>query len=228
MHSPIQSAIVWGDSLARGVVLDEERQRYTITPSPAVSIVSEALGIHIQNRSRMGMTSSDGMQMMQRDLARGLRADVAVLEFGGNDCDFCWQEISDAPKGLHLPKTSAAQYEENMRSMIAAAKEAGMEPVLINLPPVNPESYLSFLTRHGLSRENILRWLGDTFQIYRYQERYSMIVTRIAHECQCRLIDVRSAFLNVWDCTTALFCRDGIHPTAAGQKLIGDAVLASL
>lgn len=228
MNKPIRSAIVWGDSLARGVVLDEARQRYTITPSSAVSIVGEKLGIEIKNRSRMGMTSSDGVLMMKKDLERGLRADVAILEFGGNDCDFCWEEISKAPDALHLPHTTAEQYEKNMRGMIAAAKEAGMEPILVNLPPVNAEGYLTFLSQHGLSKENILHWLGDAFQIYRYQERYSMIVTRIAHECGCRLLDVRSAFLNVWDCTTALFCRDGIHPTAAGQQLMGHAILSAL
>ncbi len=228
MKNEIKSAIIWGDSLARGVVLDNERERYSLTPAPAASIVGETLGIEIKNRSRMGMTSAEGMKMMQKDLEKGLRADVAILEFGGNDCDFNWREISEAPEAEHHPKISAVDYEANMRNMIRAAKSAGMEPILVNLPPINAERYLRFVSRNGLSQENILRWLGDTFQIYRYQERYSMIVTKVAQECGCRLLDIRSAFLNVWNCTGTLFCRDGIHPSADGQKFMGNAILAAL
>lgn len=228
MRKEIKSAIVWGDSVARGVVFDDQRERYSLSPCNAASIVGEKLGIEIQNRSRMGMTSGDGVTMMQKDLDRGLRAEVAIIEFGGNDCDFNWKAISEAPDALHLPKTSADEYEKNIRSMINKAKSAGMQPILVNLTPVNAENYFQFVSRHGLSQENILRWLGDKFQIYRYQERYSMIVSRIARECSCRLLDIRSAFLNVWNCTTSLFCRDGIHPTAEGQKLIGQSILESI
>ena len=228
MKKEIKNAIVWGDSVAKGVILDEARGRYSLAPHNAVSIVSEGLGIKIQNRARMGYTSKEGVAMMQKDLKKGLHADAAILEFGGNDCDFDWKAISEAPDSLHLPKTSAAEYESNMRQMIGAAKNAGMEPILVNLTPVNAQQYFQFISRNGLSQENILRWLGDVFQIYRYQESYSMIVSRLARECGCRLLDIRSAFLHVWDCTSTLFCRDGIHPTAEGQRLIGQSILASI
>ena len=223
----IRSAVVWGDSLASGVVFDENRGRYSIAPHPAAELVAQELGIEMTNRSRMGMTTTQGMQMMEKDLAKGLHADAAVLEFGGNDCDFDWKAISEAPEQEHLPHTPAEQYEKNMRHMIDRAKQAGMEPILVNLPPVNAERYFRFLSKGGLSQSNILRWLGETFQIYRYQERYSMLVTRIAQECGCRLLDIRSAFLNLWN-AAPFFCHDGIHPTAEGQELIGRAILAEI
>ncbi len=223
----IQNAIVWGDSLARGVVFDEKRNRYGLAPCSAADMVARELGIEITNRSRMGMTTTQGMQMMEKDLARGLHADAAVLEFGGNDCDFDWKAISEDPDRIHLPKTPAEQYEKNMKEMIKKVQSSGMEPILVNLPPINAERYFKFFSRGGLSQSNILKWLGDTFQIYRYQERYSMLVTRIARECGCRLLDVRSAFLNIWD-SESLFCDDGIHPTAEGQALIGKAILSGI
>lgn len=228
MKKKIGSAIIWGDSVARGVVFDETRNRYSIAPYTAAAMVGEQLGIEIKNRSRMGMTSSDGMLMMEKDLKKGLHADAAIIEFGGNDCDFNWNAISEAPDTKHLPKTTAEQYQKNIRTMIDKAHNAGMEPILVNLTPINAENYFQFISRGGLSQENILHWLGDKFQIYRYQERYSMLVSRIAHECGCRLLDIRSALLGVWDVTTSLFCRDGIHPTAEGQKVIGQAILNSL
>ena len=223
-----KNAIVWGDSLARGVVFDENRGRYILSSCNAATMISEKLGIEIKNRSRMGMTSQDGIVMMQKDLEKGLKADVAVIEFGGNDCDFDWKAISMDPNAKYDPKTTIESYEQNIRGMIQTARQADMEPVLINLTPVHAENYFRFITRDGLSQENILQWLGDTFQIYRYQERYSILLSRLARECGCRLFDIRSAFLSVWDCTSALFCIDGIHPTEEGHRLIGNSILESL
>lgn len=223
----IRSAVIWGDSLARGVVFDESRGRYSLAPTPAARLVADTLGIALTNRSRMGMTTTQGLQMMEKDLEKGLRADAAVLEFGGNDCDFDWKAISEAPEEEHLPHTPADRYERNMRQMIDRARQAGMEPVLVNLPPIHADRYFRFLSKGGLSQGNILRWLGETFQIYRYQERYSMLVSRIAQECGCRLLDIRSAFLNLWNAAPFL-CNDGIHPTAAGQELMARAILAEI
>ena len=220
-------AIVWGDSLARGVVYDEQRGRYSLVPRPAASIVADELGIEVINRSRMGMTTTQGLSSLQKDLERGLRADYAVLEFGGNDCDFDWSAVSQSPDEVHEPRTPAELYENNMREMIASVRSAGMKPILVNLPPILAEQYFHFVARNGLSEQNILHWLGDVFHIYRYQERYSMLATRVAKECGCRLLDVRTAFLSLWS-SASLFCRDGIHPTAQGQELIGMTILKEI
>ena len=64
----IRSAVVWGDSLARGVVFDEKRGRYSIAPHPAAELVAQELGIEMTNRSRMGMTTTQGVQKLEKDL----------------------------------------------------------------------------------------------------------------------------------------------------------------
>ena len=58
-------------------------------------------------------------------------------------------------------------------------------------------------------------------------ERYSLALARLARECSCRLLDLRSAFLEKWD-VRPYFCRDGIHPNDEGQLLLGRAVLRAL
>lgn len=221
----MKKAIVWGDSVARGVVYDASRDRYRLSPCPATALIAQEKEMEITNRSRMGMTSAQGVEMVRRDLSAGMRADYAILEFGGNDCDFDWQAVSDSPDGEHLPHTDAETYRNNLRRMVDEVRTAGMEPVLVNLPPIDGEHYLRFLTRKGLSEGNILKWLGSPQRIYRFQERYSMIVSRVARECKCRLLDIRSAFLDVRD-TVSLLCTDGIHPTEEGQRLIGQAILS--
>ena len=223
----IKKAIIWGDSVAKGVVYDDVRGRYRLAAAPAATIVAETLGIEIVNHSRMGLTVTDGLAVAEKDLARGTDADTAIIAFGGNDSDFIWKEISEAPEALHLPKTPSDEFAKKMKHMISLAKRANLTPVLFTLPPIHSEKYFDFISGHGLSPENILKWLGDKNHIYRFHERYSSIISRIAAECGCQLLDIRSAFLDLWN-SNELFCADGIHPTEEGQRFIGKAILAQL
>jgi hypothetical protein len=114
-----------------------------------------------------------------------------------------------------------------MREMISLATSHGMEVVLCTLPPIISERYFDFFSRTGLDSDNILAWLGDKNKIYRYHERYSLALARLAREAHCRLLDLRAAFLELWD-VRPFFCRDGIHPNADGQRLIGEVTLAAI
>lgn len=221
-----KSCVIWGDSVAKGVIWNDEKNRYSLTLRSAASIVSEKTGININNRARMGLTSVEGMALMKSDIEKGTVGDFAVIEFGGNDCDFVWKDISDDPSTPHMPRTDAKLYESNIKQMIKQARENKMKPILLTLPPINSELYFDFISR-GKSSANILSWLGDKAHIYRYHERYSSIVSRISRECHCKLIDIRSAFLDIWD-TKGLFCLDGIHPSASGQEFIGNTILSTL
>ena len=222
-----KKVVIWGDSLARGVIFDEEKNRYRIAPCTAVNYVAEHTGLEIVNRARMGMTVEAGLRSMEADLARGVAGDIAFLEFGGNDSDFDWRAISEDPRGEHLPKTPLARYEATMRTMIGMARDRGMQIVLCTLPPIISERYFHFVAREGLSEDNILAWLGDKDKIYRYHERYSLVLARLAREYRARILDLRSAFLEKWS-PSPYFCRDGIHPNSEGQLLIGETALAAL
>ena len=221
-----KKVIVWGDSVAKGVVYDEARGRYVLSPTTAAAIAGEQLGLEIVNRSRMGATVAEGERMMQADLARGLTADMAIIEYGGNDCDFDWRAISEAPDAAHDPKTPAPLFAEKLRGMIATVADAGIEPMLVTLPPIVSGRYFDFISR-GLDAGHILRWLGDKDHIYRYHERYSVMISRIARECGCRLLDLRGEFLALWN-SERLFCFDGIHPNEEGQRFMGDAIVRAI
>ncbi len=226
MSKSVKKVVVWGDSVAKGVVYDEARARYVLAPTTAAAIVGEKLGIEVINRSRMGATVAEGERMMAQDLGRGLTADMAIIEYGGNDCDFDWRAISAAPEAVHTPKTPAPIFVEKLRGMVRTVGAAGMEPVLVTLPPIVSSRYFRFISS-GLVPENILRWLGDMDHIYRYHERYSAMIASIARECGCRLLDLRADFLSLWHAET-LFCLDGIHPNAAGQTFMGEAIVRAI
>ena len=215
--------IVWGDSVARGVVYDEERRRYSISPKAAVKYFENEGGVPLTNRARMGMTSVDGMAQIKEDLARGMTADTALLGFGGNDSDFDWQSISEAPEAEHLPKTSLEDYERTLRGMVRALREKGMQIIMTNLPPVIAERYFDFVSGNGRSPENILRWLGTKQRIATFHDGYSKVAERVAKNEKCIFVDLYSAF-HAYGNLPALYCMDGVHPNDMGQQLIARAV----
>ncbi|MCD7770343.1 MAG: SGNH/GDSL hydrolase family protein [Oscillospiraceae bacterium] len=212
---------VYGDSILKGILL--ENGRYVIDRRWEERYVRE-WGVSVTNRSRFGCTIEKAMAVIRRDSLRPSgRQDVAVLEFGGNDCDYHWAEIAAAPDKSHSCNTPPARFAAGYREAIRLVRESGREPVVLTLPPIHSERYLDFICRDGLSRENILSWLGDVENIFRWQESYSHLAEQTAREEGVRLIDLRRPFLRRKD-WGALLCADGIHPSREGQQLIYDTL----
>ncbi len=219
----VQSVTIWGDSVMKGVIYDEARARYTLLEGCSAKEASKTLGLTVQNRARMGCTVTKGLQLLKKDLGTVAPSDVALLEFGGNDCDFDWAQVAADPAAEHQPKTPLALFTTQLTEMVKATRQRGMTPVLMTLPPIHAERYFRFFTRNGLNGDAILRWLGDVQHIYRWHERYSAAVTRVAQECDCPLADVRDAFLaqrRYGD----LLCADGIHPNAKGHRVMQEVL----
>lgn len=217
----INNVIIWGDSITKGIVFDDKTNRYTVSAQSACVQTQLETGINIINRSRMGMTVTRGHALMEADLKAGVDCPIALIEFGGNDSDFNWKEISMNPEGEHLSRTPLDCFEAELRSMVKLARSSGIQPVLATLPPINAGKYFEFFSR-GLNKTNILSWLGDISVISRYHAMYSSAVSRIAKEEHCPLLDWRSAFAA--DSGNAdLFCTDGIHPSPEGQRLMAKA-----
>ena len=211
---------LWGDSVMKGVLWNKETQRYKLSDYHAAEEASEELGFSLHNHSKMGCTSTKGLTLIRHFLdKKEEKPQYAVIEFGGNDCDFNWSEVAAAPDAEHLPNTPLPEFEAQMRSMIHCLREKGIKPVLTTLVPNHAERYFAFITRNGLSGERILRWLGDVQHIYRWHERYNARVEKVAREEDCPVLDLREAFLNQWHYEDFL-CEDGIHPNDRGYHLI--------
>ena len=214
---------VFGDSISRGVVLDAVKKRYQTLRESFASLASSLLGFELNNYSKFGCTVDKGLELVERHAGEISRARYTVLEFGGNDCDQPWKEISLAPLGSHLPKTPIDDFAARYREMIDAVREDGGRPVLLNLPPIDPQRYFDWISR-GLSAQNILDWLGgDVNYIYRWHEMYSIAVELLAQREGVPLIDIRTPFLRRRDCFS-LLCEDGIHPNAEGHALISAVI----
>ena len=212
---------IYGDSILRGVTYSSETGRYDLYSRNRFHELLES-GIETENNSRMGATIDRGLTMLKRKLGENADGTVVVFEYGGNDCDYKWADVSENPNGDFLPNTPEEVYTETYREAISYARARGATPVIASLVPIDAEKYMRWISRN-LNYENILRWLGDVSMLSRWQEYYSRTAERLAYETGTPLLDLRSTFLLSHD-YKSLLCDDGIHPTARGHAMIDAAI----
>lgn len=216
---------IWGDSILQGVVLDEVKGRYCIIKDNAADLCSQMLKVTVENYANFGCTAIKGKLRLRVYLDRGGQCDVAILEFGSNDCDMPWKEISANPETDHSPKVPLETFSTLLQDMISALISHGVIPIMTTLPPLNHERYLNWVCRsRSINRRNILRYIGNSYQMYRTHEQYSYEISKVATENNCRVVDIRTAFLD-YGKYRELICIDGIHPNEKGQMLIRDTFI---
>ncbi len=217
---------VWGDSILKGVILDDTDGRYRVLENNCVTGFQKITGSIITNHASFGMTTGKAYARMQQSTFRNQPKsdDIVLIEFGGNDCDYNWAEVSSDPLALHLPKTPMEQFSLTLQSIIDLFKGFSIKPVFMALPPLEPVKYFKWISRN-LNPKNILGWLGDINRIYRWQEAYSDIVKQTASLNNLKIINVRENFLTCPDYSSK-FCTDGIHPNEAGHEIILETLLS--
>jgi lysophospholipase L1-like esterase len=218
------NCLVSGDSISRGVVFDEAKERYLILETNYVALVQEKTRNIVRNVSRFGNTLLRGMGKLSRQIDDE-KPDIVLIEYGGNDCDFDWNDIAAHPELAHEPNTGLSLFESTLTASIEDLKGKDIIPVLMTLPPLDADKFIKWVSRSDSGAEgSILKWLGSVTKIYWWQERYSSAITEVAAKTKTRLIDIRGAFLRNAD-FPGLICKDGIHPNAAGHRVIAQAIL---
>ena len=222
-----QGICILGDSIAKGLLFDAQRNRYAIAKENIGKQITQVIGNSVTNLSKFGCTVTDGLARFEKQKDAPQDCKTVLMNFGGNDSDFLWQEISAAPDELHKPKTPIDVFEQTYLKLIASVRKCGFTPILLNLPPLDHTRYFALISRE-LNADNILKWLGGTSAfIYRWHEQYNVAVHKIAQTANVKLIDIRSAFLQRRDYSRFL-SDDGIHPNEEGYALIAEAVMQYL
>lgn len=215
---------IWGDSVLKGVVFDELRNRYQILRGNCVQQLKALLPFPVENHARMGCTAPEGFEMLLANETQP--GGLALLEFGGNDCDMDWKAVAADPSLNHQPKTSPEVFIRMLEQCVARVRQVGMQPMLVVPTPLHAQRYFEWVTRE-LDRGAVLNYLGDVERIYRWQERYALLVCITASKLCCPLLDLRDAFLATKG-YERLLCIDGIHPNASGHALMLDTMKAVL
>ncbi|MDR0838524.1 MAG: SGNH/GDSL hydrolase family protein [Oscillospiraceae bacterium] len=219
----IKHIAVFGDSIFKGMQLDPKTLHYRIVNNIDIDLISRTHSLVVSNYAKIGSTITKGMEILQKRLATDEVFDVAIMDYGGNDCDFDWAQVAETPDAEHTAHTPLDAFVATYHRMIDLLRERGIRPILATLPPIDPQKFFDWNCR-GLNKENVLRWLGEVTTIYRFQEMYSRTVEKIAAEAGCLLVDLRGAFL-AHRRIDNLLCEDGTHPNTEGQKVITEAFL---
>lgn len=220
----IYKYLVSGDSISRGVIFDEVKNKYVVLADNYVALLQNRLRGVVCNTAKFGNTLIKGIGRLKNDILKD-SPDIVLIEYGGNDCDYDWDQIAVNPEAVHEPKTDFNQFEKQLTETVEFLKLNKIIPVLMTLPPLNADSYLKWVSKNNpLAEMNILKWLGSVTKIYWWQERYSSTIIRVAEATKTRWIDIRGAFLQYPDFNKFL-CVDGIHPNQAGHKIIADKIL---
>lgn len=214
------AAGIFGDSVLRGVFLDEAAGGYRMHRGRFEEAINR-FHIDIQNNSRFGFTVERGAALIRETVTPEEHPEFVFLEYGSNDCNFDWEKVAAAPNEEHLPVTPEKKFLLIYGELIDYVTECGSVPVIVLPTPIDSEKFLTWICRKGLSRENILHWLGSAEMIYRWQEYYTGMCERLAWEKDCLMIDLRTPFLTRHD-YDKLICADGMHPTEKGHRLIDE------
>ena len=215
---------VFGDSILKGIQIDPQNKRFHVNNHIDYEMIEKKHSLEISNYSKFGCTVTKGYSSILKRLSNNtLSCDAIIMDFGGNDCDYDWKAISEAPDENHLPKTPIDVFTDTYKKIIAQLNENGIRPILTTLPPLEPQKFFDFFC-DGLNKEVVLKWLGSVNSIYRAQEHYSRAVEKIAAETNTPIIDIRGAFL-AHKRIDMFICDDGTHPNTEGQKLISRALM---
>ncbi len=169
------------------------------------------------NFSKMGATTETALQIIDRKIDRCDENTIAVLEFGGNDCNYDWSKISDEPDKKYDCTVIPKKYTENFTNAVKKLKAKGATVIISSLMPISANKFMDFIS-NGLSYSNILKWLGDVDMLSRWQSYYNNLALSVAEENGCMLMPLRENMekYNYEE----LLCADGIHPTEEGHKVI--------
>ncbi len=169
-----------------------------------------------------GATVKMGIKIFSRIKNELMSGSTIFLKFGGNDCNYLWDDISNNPEGEFQPNVPLDDFKREYRKLIEMCLEQGLKPVIVSLPPLNSEAFFDYITK-DLSKENILKWMHHVEAIYHWQRNYRQVGIDLADEFNLPVLDVTEVFLaeeNYRD----YICTDGMHPNEKGHKLMAKKV----
>ncbi|MCL1913713.1 MAG: SGNH/GDSL hydrolase family protein [Eubacteriaceae bacterium] len=215
---------VFGDSIGKGVILDNVAGRYKALKLELLEPLSRYKEkINYSNYAKFGHTITKGMSLIERYQAEISSYDYVILEYGGNDCNFQWNVVAQDPCKDHEPNTPLDKFIETYKSVIEKIQATGSQPVMLTLPPLNAKNFFKAVTK-GIDANSIKKFMVTEDRIYRWQEMYNLAVVKLAKKLSVPIIDIRSEFLHRAD-FEELIGEDGMHPSKKGYELIVKTVV---
>jgi lysophospholipase L1-like esterase len=178
------------------------------------ALASHGIHAEVVNAGIGDTTTRDAVLRLDRDVFSH-RPQVIVVQFGINDS---WIDVDE---GETEPRLSRAEYRNNLRAIIAAARRHRARVVLMTPNPMRwgDPYYLKVFRDHpGILDVNQPRGIN------RLLDEYVQDVREVAHEEHVPLVDVFAAYeaygSKPGNSMSELLIPDGFHPSEQGQQLV--------
>jgi lysophospholipase L1-like esterase len=170
------------------------------------------LSIPVQNAGIPGNSTRDGRSRLARDVLTH-KPRVVVIQFGINDAAVdVWMNPPAAG-----PRVPLAEYESNLRWMVAELRKQASRPILMT---TNPTRWTDAL-RGVYGKPPYRPDEADGFDAP-VLARYNNVVRHLATELKVPLVDVHAAFMAKGPDGLLL---DGMHPNDDGHATVAELLV---
>lgn len=220
--------ICFGDSLTRGVSFVKGRVRIIKDNYPAflekLFSVNDPADTIVLNKGVFNDNSDLLMKRLEKDVLSE-EPNYVLLNVGGNDCNFKWQEVAENPESDHDPIVPINRYIENIGQMVTKMKQSNITPILLTLPPLDPVRYYKFIAdRYGTT---ISHWISSCGGIEHWHSLYNLQLNKLIEQLNLPSIDVRTALKKAGNITDFI-SDDGIHLNSEGYKKMSDVIFEEM
>jgi Lysophospholipase L1 and related esterases len=216
--------ICFGDSVTRGVTFTKGRFRLVRENYPA--LLQKLLGDQdeVVNKGVFNDNSDLLMERLDKDVIK-LHPDLVLINIGGNDCNFHWDQVALLPEEEHVPIVPLNRYLENIQNMVRKISDAGAVPVVMSLLPLDPVRYYHALMEHY--SHSLGHWISCCGGIEHWHGMYNRSLKQMVQRLGILSLDIRTAFKTKGD-ISELINDDGLHPTAKGYKVMAQIIFSSI
>ena len=108
-----QSICILGDSIAKGVVFDTTKNRYTISKNSFANRIANRWNVSVKNLSKFGSTVTDGVRRFLKQKDELEDCQTVFMNFGGNDSDFQWARDAYPVFPIYQPTGNRCRFRQN-------------------------------------------------------------------------------------------------------------------
>jgi len=212
---------VFGDSILKGAVTGYSDHLFDILPENSLTLAQKNVEFELFNDSVFGSVISKSQRRLNKFFEKGEKADIVIIESGGNDCDYDFLSMIKNGETSVPQRTPLADFLRILDEMVQTVKENGAMPVIMTMPSLVADRWYNHITRalDESGKAKVDSFLGENpvDKLSKNHEVYNLNLMEYCRKNDIFMIDMRKALLDAPD-YRKLMCQDGIHPNQAGYE----------